>query len=156
MENDFSYFFEFGDIDSFPNDKEEFEQKGRDYFKKLSEQNHTIAELHEKEEALCTIKEQLLSLWWEDEDDPTLANNYIKKVIEYVNSFNYFRFINKTPDYLPVGTLRVVLGLQSVADCPNNVDEHQESIQEAARVILDLLLDEDEHNIGIYIYGFEV
>ncbi|MBP5404376.1 MAG: hypothetical protein J6Y74_00255 [Clostridia bacterium] len=161
METVFKYNFELGELDLFPNDKErlpipEFEKKGREYFKKIPEQKHTIVDLHNKEKTLMTIETQLINLWWEGEDDPMIAEQYIRRAIEYINSFNYYRFEKKTPDFLPVNTLKVIMGIQRVAYCPNYVNKHQEWVQDAARLILDLLLDDELHTMGIYIYGFEI
>ena len=160
MKNRFEYIFVLGDMDIFPEGKRSplpaFEQRGREYFKRLPEQKTTLAELHKKEKQLRQIKNRLLAIWWENGDDPALAKEYIRDAIDYVNSFNYYRFKKQAPDFLPVETLRVVLGIQSVADCPNYVGKHQEWVQDAAQAILEHLLNKGQHMMGVYLYGFEI
>jgi len=120
------------------------------YFAALNE-NETVSDLLALGDELSTRMDVVLSLWeLNNKEDEKLENDFIYKLIDYINRFNYYKHKNGLSDYLHSQTFCLLLKLKNIADCELYISDHQEKVVDCAANIFNHFCSRETVSLGIW------
>ena len=156
MKKKFEYDFFIGVRGSLPKGEEgdAYDARIDAYFKRLARRKISPDRWKEKEERIRRKCCRVIDAWRAGEIAEEAFADYMRDAMDYFNEFNYYRFKNNLPDYMPLGTLRL-LYLMATLDDVKPFSEKQEELWCAATYLYMHIQMEQMFMNGIYISGFE-
>ncbi|MBP5404375.1 MAG: hypothetical protein J6Y74_00250 [Clostridia bacterium] len=125
------------------------------YFKRLARRNISPERWKAKEARIRSKCRDVIDAWRKGDIAEEAFKDYMRDAIDYFNEFNYYRFKNDLPDYMPLGTLRL-LYLMATLDDIKPFSEKQKELWCAATYLYMHIQNEQMFMNGIYISGFEI
>ena len=136
-------------------------EKARAYFRKLTRTNPSAARLESKAQKLLAKVRCVTDFWRRGDEAKTYCDRLMRDLVDFFNRFNFYRFKNNAPDYMPYWALQLFSACVSVIGWADTVDWKREGVYQDDFVynIAELyyrLTDEKEHGEGIYLCGVEI
>ena len=130
--------------------------KARAYFRKLTRTNPSERRLQSKAKKLLSKVRRVTDYWRCGDEAKEYCDALMRELVDFFNRFNFYRFKNDQPDYMPYWAFELFSRFANVIDWADRGNLYQDDFIYNISVLYFRLSDEKEHGEGIYLCGVEV
>ena len=131
-------------------------EKARAYFRKLTRTKPSAARLESKAKMLLTEVRHVIDYWRCGDEGKEYCDSLMRELVDFFNRFNFYRFKNNLPDYMPYWAFELFSRWNNVIDWADRGNLYQDDFVYNISVMYFHLSDEKEHGEGIYLCGVEI
>lgn len=126
-------------------------ENAKEYFRKLTRTNPSAERLQSKAKKLLAKVRHVTDFWRCGDEGKEYCDVLIRELVDYVNRFNFYRFKNNLPDYMPYWAFELFSRFNNVIDWADRGGLCQKDFAYQVAVLYFHLSDEKEHGNGIYL-----
>lgn len=131
-------------------------EKARAYFRKLTRTNPSEKRLQSKAKKLLSDVRHVIDYWRCGDEAKKFCDALMRELVDFFNRFNFYRFKNNAPDYMPYWAFEFFSRWNIVIDWADRGNLYQDDFVYNISVMYFHLSDEQEHGNGIYLCGIEL
>ena len=128
-------------------------EKARAYFRKLTRTNPSEKRLQSKAKKLLSKVRRVTDYWRCGDEAKEYCDALMRELVDFFNRFNFYRFKNNQPDYMPYWAFELFSRFSNVIDWADRGNLYQDDFVYNISVMYFHLSDEKVHGEGIYIWG---
>ena len=131
-------------------------EKARVYFRKLARTNPSEKRLQSKAKKLLSDVRHVIDYWRCGDEGKEYCDSLMRELVDFFNRFNFYRFKNILPDYMPYWAFELFSRFSNVIDWADRGNLYQDDFVYNIAVLYYRLSDEQEHGNGIYLCGVDI
>ena len=140
---------------------DELPEMAREYFRRLTRTNPSAARLESKAKMLLTEVRHVIDYWRCGDEGKEYCDSLMRELVDFFNRFNFYRFKNNLPDYMPYWAFELFSWWNIVIDWADRIEwakkgVYQDDFVYNISVMHYRLSDEQEHGNGIYLCGVDL
>lgn len=156
MRKRFKYTIHYGVKSSTNESMDESPEMARAYFRKLTRTNPSEKRMHSKAKKLLSDVRHVIDYWRCGDEAKEYCDSLMRELVDFFNRFNFYRFKNDQPDYMPYWAFELFSRFANVIDWADGGNLYQDDFVYNIAVLYYRLSDEQEHGNGIYLCGVEM
>ena len=156
MRKRFKYTIHYGVKSSTNESMDESPEKARAFFRKLARTNPSEKRLQSKAKKLLSDVRHVIDYWRCGDEAKEYCDSLMRELVDFFNRFNFYRFKNDQPDYMPYWAFELFSRFANVIDWADGGNLYQDDFVYNIAVLYYRLSDEQEHGNGIYLCGVEM
>ena len=131
-------------------------EKAKAYFRRLTRTNPSAERLEAKSKELLSKLRCVTDYWRRGDEGKEYCDSLMGELVDYLNRFNYYRFKNNLPDYMPYWAFELFSRLNNPIDWADRGERYQDDFVYNLAILYYHLSDEKEHSEGIYLCGVDL
>ena len=135
---------------------DELPEMARAYFRRLTRTNPSAARLESKAKKLLTDVRHVIDYWRCGDEGKAYCDRLMRELVDFFNRFNFYRFKNNQPDYMPYWAFELFSRFSNVIDWADRGNLYQDDFVYNITVLYYRLSDEKEHGEGIYLCRVDI
>ena len=131
-------------------------ERAKAYFRKLTRTNPSEKRLQSKAKKLLAKVRCVTDFWRRGDVAKEYCDSLTRELVAFFNRFNFYRFKNNAPDYMPYWAFEIFSRFSNVIDWADRGGVYQDDFVYNITVLYYRLSDEKEHGEGIYLCGVDL